>query len=306
MKVLVSDRLEPSALAKLRAAGHDVVERLGVQGTELIAALEGCSALLIRGGTRVTGEVLRGARGLEVVARAGSGLDNVDVAEARRLGIAVVNAPAANSVSVAELVFGLLLAFERHLVPASAGLKQGKWERSAFVGAELAGRRLGLVGFGAIGRAMARRARAFEMEVSAFDPLLSNWPAEFEWVSRASLDSLLAGSDVVSLHVPLLPETRGLIGASQLARMRRSALLVNAARGGLVDEPALADALRAGGIRGAILDVFESEPPGSNPLLGLSNVLATPHLGASTEDAQRRAGAEVVERVIELLSRAGS
>jgi len=125
-------------------------------------------------------------------------------------------------------------------------------------------------------------------------------------VSRASLDSLLAGSDVVSLHVPLLPETRGLIGASQLARMRRSALLVNAARGGLVDEPALADALRAGGIRGAILDVFESEPPGSNPLLGLPNVLATPHLGASTEDAQRRAGAEVVERVIELLSRAGS
>jgi len=302
MKVLVTERLDASASERLRAAGHEVVERPGAQGAELAAALEGCAALLIRGGTRVTAEVLKSAPSLKVVARAGTGLDNVDVGTARQLGITVLNAPSANSVSVAELVFGLLLAFERQLVPATLELRQGRWEKSRFVGLELAGRRLGLVGFGHIGRAMASRARAFEMPVSAYDPLLEDWPAGFEWVERATLDHLLAGADVVSLHLPLSPKTRGMIGAAQLARMKRGALLVNAARGGLVDESALAAALADGTIRGAILDVFASEPPGESPLLGLPNVLATPHLGASTEDAQRRAGTEAAERLIEALS----
>jgi len=305
MRVLATERLDAAALERLRGAGHEVVERAGLQGAELAAALDGCAALMIRGATRVTAEVLNAAPSLKVVARAGTGLDNVDVAAAKQLGIVVLNAPAANSVSVAELVFGLLIAFERHLVPAAIDLRQGRWDRARFTGGELAGRRLGLVGFGHIGRAMAARARAFEMLVCAHDPLLDRWPQGFEWVERSTLDELLADADVISLHLPLSAETRGLIGAAQLARMKPGALLVNAARGGLADEAALAAALKSGTIRGAILDVFSAEPPGAHPLLALPNVLATPHLGASTEDAQRRAGSEAAERVIEALARLG-
>jgi D-3-phosphoglycerate dehydrogenase len=298
MRVFVADPLERAAVEHVRAAGHEVIERAGLQGAELVSALEGSTALMIRGATRVTAEVLRGARSLKLVVRAGTGLDNVDVAEARRLDIEVRNTPAANAVSVAELVFGLLLAFERHLLPAAADLRAGRWEKAKFTGRELSGRRLGLVGFGRIGREVALRARAFEMEVSACDPVLAAWPAGFDWVSRRELGDVLSGSDIVSLHLPLTPESRGSIGAAELRIMNSDALLVNAARGGVIDESALLDALRSGALRGAILDVFETEPPGASPLLALPNVLATPHLGASTQDAQVRAGREAAEIVL--------
>ncbi len=306
MRVLVTDPIDPSALARVRAAGHEVVERIGLQGPGLAEALAGCQALLIRGATRVTAEVLGGAPSLEVVVRAGTGLDNVDAAEARRRGIRVLNTPNANSVSVAELTIGLMLAFERHIAAASADLRAGRWEKSRYSGRELSGRRLGLVGLGRIGREVASRARAFEMEVWACDPLLPRWPSGFEWVRQATLDELLPAVEFLSLHVPLTPETRDLIGAPELARMRPDAVLVNCGRGGLVDEPALHAALESGALRGALLDTFAKEPPGRLALLALPNVLAVPHLGASTLEAQRRAGEEAAALLIEALAALGS
>lgn len=305
MKVLVTDKLDPAALTRVRAAGHEVVERLGVKGADLVAALEGFQALMVRSGTQVTGDVLRGARGLKVVVRAGTGLDNVDAATARELGVTVLNTPAANSVSVAELTLGLLIAFERHLADAATELRAGRWERTRFAGHEIAGRRLGLVGLGRIAREVATRARAFEMEVWAHDPALTTWPTGFDWVRRVELPSLLESCDVVSLHVPLDPGTRGMIGAAALGRMKPDAVLVNCARGGVVDEEALLQALEAKRLRGAILDVFATEPPREHPLLKLPNVLATPHLGASTAEAQRRAGDDAATALIETLGKLG-
>ena len=294
MRILVGDRIEKRALARLGDAGHEVVDGVGLQGAALAQALAGCQALLVRSGTRVTGEVLRAAPGLRVVVRAGTGLDNVDAAVARELDIRVMNTPDANRVSVAELVFGMLLAFERRLLPAAGALREGRWEKSGMQGRELAGHRLGLVGLGRIGREVAARAQAFDMSVAAYDPMLEAWPADLRSVDRLALDDLLAASDVVSLHVPLTDRTRGMIGPRELALMRPDALLVNTARGGLVDEGALEAALREGRLRGALLDVFATEPPGAHPLLALPGVLATPHLGASTDAAQRRASEEAV------------
>jgi D-3-phosphoglycerate dehydrogenase len=303
VKVLIADRLDAAAAAKLRAAGHEVVERTGLPEAELIDALRGCAALLVRGATKVTAKVIAESRDLVVVARAGTGVDNIDVGAAKARGVTVLNTPAANAVSVAELVFALLLALERHLVAAATDLRAGRWEKTKFMGRELAGRRLGLIGFGRIGREVAVRARAFGMAVVAHDPLLSAWPPEFEWAERADVPAMLPEVDYLSLHVPLAEGTRGMIGAAELARMRSDAVLVNCARGGTVDEPALHAALAAGKLRGACLDVFATEPPGAHPLLALPNVIATPHLGASTSDAQARAGVEAAELVVDTLAR---
>jgi len=302
MKVLVTDALDEEALVRLRAAGHEVQVTPGVQGAALIAALDGCAGLLVRGGTRVTAEVLRESKSLRVVVRAGSGLDNVDQAEARKRGVAVFNTPAANAVSVAELVIGALIAFERHIVPAATALRAGRWEKNAYQGRELAGRAIGLLGFGRIAREVARRARAFGMAVHAADPLLSPWPERWEWVHRSSLDAMLPTVDILSLHVPLTADTRGLLGDAELARMKPDALLVNAARGGVVDESALCLALQSRALRGAIVDVFAVEPaPADHPLLAFPNVLALPHLGAQSAEAQRRAGLEAADLMLEAL-----
>ena len=250
----------------------------------------------------MTGDVLRAVPSLRAVVRAGTGLDNVDIAVARERGVAVSNTPAANAVSVAELVFGLVLALERHLVAAATDLRNGHWEKTKYAGRELCGRTLGLLGFGRIGREVALRARAFGMEAIACDPVLSQWPAGYEWVRPVTRDELVAEADVLSIHVPLTPETRCAIGARELALMRRDAVVVNCARGGVLDEAALHAALSAGALRGAALDVFEHEPPGEHPLLALPNVIATPHLGASTAEAQRRAGLEAAEIMIAALA----
>ncbi len=303
MRVLVADRLDEAAVARLRAAGLDVVERTGLKEAELIEALQSCEGILIRGATRVTAGVLRGSPSLRVVVRAGTGLDNVDLQAARERGVTVANTPAANAIAVAELVFGLTLALERHLTAAAGDLRRGHWEKTKYLGRELAGRTLGLLGFGRIGREVALRARAFAMEVIACDPLLPQWPAGYEWVQPVTFEELLAGADVLSLHVPLTPETRGRVGARELALMRSDAILVNCARGGVVDEAALLTALTGGALRGAALDVFATEPPGEHPLLALPNVIATPHLGASTAEAQRRAGLEAAEIAIAELAK---
>ena len=302
MRVLVADTLDETSLQRLRDAGHEVASGKGLQGAELAKALDGSRALIIRSATRVTAEVLRSSPTLKVVVRAGSGLDNVDVAVARRQGIAVFNTPAANAVSVAELVFGLLIALERHIVDAASSMREARWEKSRFGGRELSGRRLSLVGFGRIGREVATRAKAFGMTVCAYDPVLESWPADFAWVRRVTLDQALEQADVLSMHVPFTTETRGMIGAAELERLPDGAIVVNLARGGLVDEAALATALTGDRLRGAVLDVFSSEPPGANPLLALPNVIATPHLGASTIEAQRRAGTEAAEIVLEALA----
>ncbi len=301
MKAFIAEKLASAAVDRLKSAGFEVIERTGLQGAELVAALDGADALLVRGATKVTAEVLR-AKGLRAVARAGSGLDNVDVAAAKELGITVLNAPAANTISVAELTLGLLLALERHLAPAATDLRAGKWEKSKYSGREIAGKRLGLVGFGHIGRAVAMRARAFDLEVFASDPLVHPWPPEFGWVREKTLEAMLPEVDYLSLHVPLAGATRGMIGPAQLARMKPDAVLINCARGGIVDEAALLQALTSGVLRGAALDVFATEPPGEHPLLALPNVIATPHLGAATREAQDRAGVEVAEQVIEVLA----
>jgi D-3-phosphoglycerate dehydrogenase len=301
MRVLIADGLDPAALAKLRAAGIDVVEKKGLVGAELIEALQSCQGIIVRGATKVTGDVLRGANGLKAVVRAGTGLDNVDVAVARERGVKVSNTPAANAVSVAELVFGLALALERHLVDAALDMRSARWEKTKYAGRELAGRTLGLLGFGRIGREVALRARAFALHVIACDPVLPQGPAGYEWVASVTLDELMAGCDVLSLHVPLTGETRGVIGARELGLMRKDAILVNASRGGVVDEGALLAALTEGRLRGAAVDVFEREPPSEHPLLALPNVIATPHLGASTDAAQRRAGLEAAEIMIAAL-----
>jgi len=293
VKVLVADPLDPGAVERLRGAGHEVVERKGLRGAALIEALGGVDALL-----------LRGAPSLKLVVRVGTGLDNIDVEVARERQVRVANTPAANAVSVAELVFGLLIALERQLVVAAAELRRAVWDKARYMGRELAGQRLGIVGFGRIGRAVATRARAFDMPVGWCDPLVSQTPAGFEWARRSSLEELLPACDVLTLHVPLTADTRGVIGVAELELMKPSAIVINCARGGVVDEAALLAALREGRLRGAALDVFETEPPGAHPLLQLPNVMATPHLGATTLEAQSRAATEAVEIVIEALATA--
>jgi len=305
MKVLISDALAPAAADTLRDAGHDVTVKTGLKPDDLVATLQGCSALLVRGATKVTADVIQKCPDLKVVARAGTGLDNIDTAAAKQRGIIVLNTPAANAISVAELTLGLMLALERHLVGAASDLKHGRWEKTKYAGRELNGKTIGLVGFGRIGREVAVRARAFGMPVTAHDPAIHAWPAGFDWVTREeTLDLLLHGADYVSLHIPLSPSTKNLIGARELALMKRDAVLVNCARGGVVDEVALERALVDGPLRGAALDVFATEPaPAGHPLLALPNVIATPHLGASTAEAQDRAGVEAAELVVEALKR---
>jgi len=305
MRILVTEPLDPAAVARLRTAGHEVVERSALEGRALTEALRGVQALIVQGGTRVTEGVLRGAPALRVVVRAGTGLDDVDAAAARELGIYVSDTPEAAAVSVAEHTFALLLALERHLTRADAGVRGGTWHGSRHVGRELAGRALGLVGFGRIGREVGWRARAFGMDVLWCDPLLDLAPAGYEWTRRATLEELLPRADVLSLHVPLTRGTRGLIGARELQAMKSDAVLVNCARGGLVDEQALHDALVRGRLRGAALDVFAAEPPGASPLFALPSVVVTPHAAACTVEARRRAHLEAAVLVIEALSRLG-
>jgi D-3-phosphoglycerate dehydrogenase len=302
VNVLACDRVDPAAIAMLRAAGHEVREANALKGADLIAALANTQGLLVRGATKVTGDVLRACPDLKVVVRAGTGLDNVDREAASATGVRVLNTPNANSVSVAELTFGLMLALERHLVPAASDLRRGIWEKSKYQGRELSGRTLGILGFGRIGREVATRARAFDLAVLAHDPHYHSTGEGFAWVHSVPREELLRSADIVSLHVPLIAETKDSFGAAEFALMKPDAILVNCSRGGVVVESALLDALSKGRIRGAATDVFAHEPPGENPLLALPNLLALPHLGASTAEAQRRAGTEAAALLIEALA----
>jgi phosphoglycerate dehydrogenase-like enzyme len=284
---LGEEHLEP-----LRASRLDVrlpQQNRALDEAEMIELVEGCEGLIV-GVDPVTEPVLA-AGPLRVVVKYGSGLDNVDLGAAERLGIEVVATPGANAPSVAELTLGLLIAVARHIGFHDRAIHRRGWERK--LGVELRGKRLGIVGYGAIGREVARLARGLGMEVVAHDPFVSS--AEVELVP---LDELLASSDAVSLHVPLGDDTRGLIGKRELEQMRPGAFLVNTARGGIVDESALAEALRSGRLGGAAIDAFAREPPENSPLLGLENVVASPHAGAATVEAARRTSIAAVELLI--------
>jgi len=294
--VLIAEELAPSVVAVL----GDAVQVRHVDGTDrgaLLSALADADALLVRSATRVDAEALAAAPRLRVVARAGIGLDNVDVAAATARGVLVVNAPLSNIVSAAEQAVALLLACARNTAAASAALKAGRWERSRWTGVEVADKTVGVVGLGRIGVLFAQRMSAFGTRLIAYDPYLSSARAAQIGVRLVSLEELLRESDFISLHLPKTPETVGLIGKQQLALCKPTVRIVNAARGGLVDESALAEALAAGTVAGAGVDVFETEPTTDSPLFAFDSVVVAPHLGASTVEAQDKAGVAVARSV---------
>lgn len=300
-RVLVSDGLAPEGLALLQAAA-EVTADPKISAEALLAALPGYDALIVRSRTKVTAAVIAAGSRLKVIGRAGVGVDNIDVAAAVARGIAVVNSPLAASVSVAEHTFGLMLALARQIPAADAVLKQNKWDKSAFVGAELTGKVLGLLGLGRIGALVAERAVAFGMSVLAYDPYLNATQIRERRAEPASFDDVLARADYVSLHLPLTAETRGLLGPAQLNQMKRGARLICAARGGVVDEEALRAALDSGRLAGAALDVFAHEPPLPGSVATHPKVVATPHIGAQTGEAQQRAGLAIAEEVLAVLN----
>jgi len=296
-RVLVTEEIADSGLQELRDAGHDVDIRLGLSPAELIDALAGAHALIIRSATKVDGPTLEAATDLVVVGRAGIGLDNVDVAKATELGVMVVNAPVSNIVSAAEQTMALLLAQARNIPQAHSALKAGKWERSQWEGVELYGKTLGVVGLGKIGALVAQRASAFGMRLIAFDPFISEERARHMGVELVDLDTLLAQSDFITIHLPKTKETTNLLDAAALAKTKAGVRIINVARGGIVNEADLADAIRDGHVQGAALDVFEKEPTTESPLFELSSVVVVPHLGASTFEAQDKAGVTIAEQV---------
>ncbi len=302
-RVLLADAIAPEGVAILEEAeGIYVDNRPDIDPETLKSVIGDYDALIVRSRSHVTSEIIENAGKLKVIGRAGVGVDNIDINSATRRGIVVLNAPGGNVIAAAELTFSLMLSLARNIPQADAALRQGRWERSRFKGIELNGKTLGLVGAGRIGSEVARRAIAFGMKILVYDPYLSRERAEQQRMQLVTLPDLLEQSDVVSLHCPLTDETQGLLSSREFGRMKKTAFLINAARGGVVDEDALAQALRDNIIAGAALDVFQKEPvPADHPLLSLSNVVALPHLGASTQEAQRSVGIEIAHAVRDAL-----
>ncbi|MFC0433028.1 phosphoglycerate dehydrogenase [Kutzneria buriramensis] len=294
--VLIAEKLAPSVIDVF----GDEVEIRHVDGTDraaLLSAVADADALLVRSATQVNAEVFEATSKLKVVARAGVGLDNVEVPAATKHGVLVVNAPTSNITSAAEHAVALLLAVARRIPEASTSLRGGAWKRSSFSGVELSGKTVGVVGLGKIGQLFAARLAAFGTTLIAYDPYVAPARAAQLGIELVSLDELLERADAISIHLPKTPETKGLIGKEQLARTKPGVIIVNAARGGLVDETALAESIRDGHVGGAGIDVFETEPTTASPLFELPNVVVTPHLGASTAEAQDRAGTDVARSV---------
>ncbi len=300
-RILVADPLAEDGLERLRRAGEvTVVTKLGE--SELIQRIPEFDALVVRSETQVTAPVIEAGHRLRVVGRAGVGVDNIDVSAATRRGILVVNAPRGNIVAAAEHTMALLFSLARWVPQADASVKRGEWTRSKFIGTEIRGKTLGVIGLGNVGSEVAKRAHGIEMEVIAYDPVVSVERAELFNVELVTLDELLGRADFVTVHVPLVDSNRNLIGAEELSRMKPTARLINTARGGIVDEAALRAALESGRLAAAAADVFENEPPGENPLLGLPNFIATPHIGASTTEAQVSVAFDVAEEVAAVLA----
>jgi D-3-phosphoglycerate dehydrogenase len=303
-KVLVSDKLSDSGLNVLRSApGIAMDYRPGLSETELADAIGEYDALIIRSSSKVTAKVLEKAELLQVVGRAGIGVDNVDVPAASRKGVVVMNTPTGNAVTTAEHALSLLMSLARKIPQATASIRAGKWEKNKFEGTEIAGKVIGIIGMGNIGRIVADRAQGLKLKPIVFDPVLSSEKAASIGAELVSLDELFERADFITIHAPLTPETKNMLGESAFKKMKKGVMIVNAARGGIVDERALAKAIVDGHVAGAALDVFVKEPvEADNPLLKLEQVVLTPHLGASTAEAQDRVAQEIAEQVVEFLS----
>ena len=293
--ILVSDRLHPDGIKELEKLG-EVRVKTGLSPPELMKEVAEADVLVVRSATKVTREVIEAGKKLKIIARAGVGLDNIDQEAARERGIKVLNAPESVSVAVAELVMGFMLSWCRKIPAADSSMKQGQWEKSKFMGTELRGKTLGIVGTGRIGLEVARRARAFDMKLLGYD-IVQNPEFTALGGKYVDLETLLKSSDFVSLHVPLTDQTRNMIGEKELKMMKKTAVLINTARGAVVNEEALIRALQEGWIAGACLDVYWREPLGDHVLTKLSNVILTPHIGASTEEAQREAALVIAEKI---------
>jgi len=301
-KILVSDDVSESGLQPLRDAGFIVEKKLKLAPDDLRAALTDCSGMIVRSETKVTADLLDAAKYLRVIGRAGVGVDNIDVPAATARGIVVMNAPDGNTITTAEHTIALLVALARRVPQANSSLKSGKWERKNFIGTELQGKTLGIIGLGRIGRVVASRAHALGMKIVAYDPFIVSEQTRDLEIDSASFDEVLTRADFLTVHTPLTADTRSLIDANALAKMKQGARIINCARGGLVDEAALFDAIKSGKIAGAALDVFEQEPPPpDHPLLALDQVIVTPHLGASTTEAQEGVAFTVAEQMRDFL-----
>jgi D-3-phosphoglycerate dehydrogenase / 2-oxoglutarate reductase len=302
MKVFVADDVSDGGLQPLRDAGFSVEKKIGLPAEKLREELTNSEGLIVRSETKVTSELLAGAPGLRVIGRAGVGVDNIDVRAATARGIVVMNAPDGNTITTAEHTIALLVALARRVPQANSSLKSGKWERKKFVGTELQGKTLGIIGLGRIGRVVASRARALGMKIIAHDPFIADEQTRDLEIQTAAVDEVLSRCDFLTVHTPLTRDTRNLIDATALAKMKTGARIINCARGGLIDESALCDAINSGKIAGAALDVFDQEPPPpDHPLLKLDQVIATPHLGASTTEAQEGVAFTVAEQMRDYL-----
>lgn len=302
-RVLVTDSLADSGLEILRAAKDVELDyRPGLKGDALLAAVAESDALITRSGTAVTPELVSAGSRLRIIGRAGVGLDNVDVDACTDRGILVINAPTANIMSATEHTMAMLLALCRNIPEAHASVKRGEWTRAKFMGVELDGKTLGIIGLGRIGSRVTTRARGFGMRVIGYDPYIADTAFERVGATRVTLDQLLAQSDVITVHTPMTEETRRLLGAGEIAKMKDGVIVLNIARGGIYDEQALGDALSSGKIAGAAVDVFEDEPPGKDhPLVAAKNVVLSPHIGANTIEAQDRVAVQTAEMVVEAL-----
>ena len=302
IRILVADLISESGLEILRQGpGFTVQVRTGLSSENLAAAVREHHGLVVRSATKVTADVLAKPGRLKVIGRAGTGVDNIDLEAATRAGVVVLNTPGGNSLAAAELTISMLMALARHIPQANAALRAGRWERKEFMGIEVAGKVLGVMGLGRIGREVARRGVALDMEVTGYDPYVSSEAMADMGVCSGTMEEVLAAADFVSLHLPLTDETHQLMNADRFAAMKRGARLINCARGGLVDEEALLAALESGHLSGAALDVFASEPPSDRRLVEHARVVSTPHLGASTVEAQERVGSDVARKIRDYL-----
>lgn len=297
MKVLICDATDSKALKIIEDAGIEVVNRPDITPEELLQVVADFPCLVVRSRTKITRDVLEAGTSLKAVVRAGVGVDNIDVAYAKEKGIQVLNTPGASTQSVAELTVAYMLALARSIPEMTASLKAGKWEKKRFVGVEVAGKTLGLIGSGRIGSAVAHKARGLDMEVIAFDPYVSELPG----VRLVSLDELLSAADYISLHVPHTPETHHILNAEAFAKMKTGVRIINCARGGTIDEDALISAIEGGKVAGAALDVFAEEPLTDPRLFALEQVIGSPHVGAGTAEGKERVGLEAAQKVIEAL-----
>ncbi|MBI5299137.1 MAG: hydroxyacid dehydrogenase [Deltaproteobacteria bacterium] len=300
LKVLVSDSIADGAVEEMRKAGLDVTVKTGLKPEAVCEIIPPFDVIVVRSATKVTDKVIEAANNLKLIVRAGVGLDNVNVEAAKKRNIRVENTPHATTITVAEHVFALLLSLARRIPQANASLQRGEWDRKSFQGTELKGKTIGIVGLGRIGQEVAKRAKAFGMRVEAHDQIINPEVADELEIKLKSLEEVVSQSDIISIHLPLTPETRHLFNLNLLKKMKKGAYLINAARGGIVDEEALVEILQSGHLAGAAIDVFEKEPPSpDHPLLKMKQVVAVAHLGAMTNEGQIRAGIEAAHIIIE-------